>query len=340
MTQKHPSEWDLAGLTDQEGEGRLDRPLVAREITVPSEARIRNGRIEYVFRPPREWVIPGPRLLTTFVRLVDASERYILEYVRKWGALGLCKHDWPYIHNWFDAAMRGEKACRVRFYDDESAADVESEEVEPYANWIWEPVAAWRKWSSDARTVLDLAAKVHTNELVTRDTWNTLVLQPITSDAVLHPFGFRLPELRRTLAGQRQVLASKVNVWLELGEVRPYLELHGSVLTVSVGGISLFGALAGQLLAAVNRTKSFSVCASCGKSYSPNRRKALGRRGYCKKCGLKAAWRDAQRNRRTLIAEVRRLREEGKSIKAIAQAVGRDAGMVKRCIVGARERRT
>jgi len=198
------------------------------------------------------------------------------------------------------------------------SADLTPAEVDAHSDdndsWYWEPVAAWRKLSSEARGILDLAANVHMNELDGKH--------------------------GTTLDDQRGYLANRVNGWLSSGEVRPYLEGRGRVLRVSIGGENMFGALATQLLAAVTRTRALALCSSCGKPYSPRRRAARGRRGFCSRCGLKAAWREAQRNLRTLKAEARRLRTDGESIDSIAKVIGRDRKQVRAWLEKLRTKRS
>ena len=63
---------------------------------------------------------------------------------------------------------------------------------------------------------------------------------------------------------------------------------------LSMGGISLFGVLVVQLLAAVTGT-GFFACSACGQVFVPKHRKpAFDRRRYCSKCGRAAALRDAK----------------------------------------------
>ncbi len=89
--------------------------------------------------------------------------------------------------------------------------------------------------------------------------------------------------------------------------LRPALEIGSADSTLAVTlvfqdavtdkvgvGLSLFGALTTQLLAAVSGS-GFAICSACGNAYAPQRRRpSVGRRRYCPNCGHPAAVRDAK----------------------------------------------
>jgi hypothetical protein len=268
-----PYPWTAAELTDLED--RLDRPLPLRGIHPIEEVRLRHGRIEFL-NPPlfvgRDRIVPGPKLLTAFVRLSDAPEGKILEYARRWGPLGLCKHNTPFIHNW--ASPLPEDACGPRLVLDLDLHDIDPSDLEEVraADWYWEPIDSWRGWARSAREIINLAAKTHLGELVDPEDWKS-------------PF-FK----ERTISGQRLALTRAVNYWLQSGEVRPYLEWRGEVIRITLDGFGLWGAIATQLAFAASRTNGLAICSSCGKPYIPNRRRAIARRNYCSQCSLRAAW--------------------------------------------------
>jgi hypothetical protein len=110
----------------------------------------------------------------------------------------------------------------------------------------------------------------------------------------------------------RAHLIANVNEWLWAGNVRPVLtwpesgprlELRQDSTFANTGEATLFGALAEQIMLAVSRTDDLAFCAACAVPYIPKRRRRINQLNYCARCSPsdkpRAAWRDAQRRRRS-----------------------------------------
>jgi hypothetical protein len=129
-----------------------------------------------------------------------------------------------------------------------------------------------------------------------------------------------VPRLRRVIAANELLadaplplsggdcwkrIALVVNHWLTLGHPQPFCSAQGGQLKrVMAAGAErdhgwLFAALAAELLRVIPEPWGVFLCTSCGAVIIPERRPPRGRR-YCDKCGIRAAWRDAQRRRRTI----------------------------------------
>lgn len=59
-----------------------------------------------------------------------------------------------------------------------------------------------------------------------------------------------------------------------------------------------FGQIATQLALVVARRRAIALCDGCGRLFEVGRQPRSDRARYCKDCGIKAAWRDAQRRHR------------------------------------------
>lgn len=104
------------------------------------------------------------------------------------------------------------------------------------------------------------------------------------------------------------MLAGVVNEWLRIGDV--HLGLFATPagdLTVQVrqagdsqrSRLSLFGAIAMQMMLAVANTRGWAIYSDCGQMFDVGlRRPRADRRRYCGQCGKRAAWRYAQARRR------------------------------------------
>src|SRR5690242_12288204 len=77
---------------------RLERPSQAEAWMVPSEIRIETGSIVYCADEGTRRVSEREGLLEDFLELRDADGSAILKYARRWGVLGLCKHNLPADH--------------------------------------------------------------------------------------------------------------------------------------------------------------------------------------------------------------------------------------------------
>lgn len=265
--------------------------LSAEALTVPDGIRLARGGLVTpslwcsVKTPPQ----PVPRdLLARFVALVDAGDESFLEFARRFGLLGLCRHGLPWTHN---------PQCRPR-----------------YGERHREPLTRWRAFASAARATLRVAASLHQGE------------RPAIDDlpAAAGPVLLGVGSAGRSAA--QHLIQSCVTTWLKFGDVRPIFSwptgfrarLPGNGQPrVTLGGGSLFAALALQLLMAVSLSDGLAVCSGCNTTYPVHRRPAAGRRNYCPRCReLGRPLRDAQRDRRAGLSK----RRKGRHGKAHTQA--------------------
>jgi hypothetical protein len=266
----------------------LDRRLALGDWVVPGEIVLDNAQDRLVWRyrvgsgPPRRRR-PREHPLESFLELAEAPAEDILNYAKRYGVLYICEHDLPSSHTrspfspierlvrvsphvsalpgaagpatgWFDR-------CRLR-------------ELSP--GTYWEPIAAWRRYAQKAASLLHVGAALHSGQVGLEEDWVQLGWRAIP----------RLTEVR-TLA------ALEVQEWIDVGRVQPLLSWGARGLAITIGGESLFGALAAQLLFAIGRT-DLAFCKNCARPFNPTRR---GRR-YCEECGIKPAWREASRRYR------------------------------------------
>ena len=294
-------ELQLGGLFGESGQ--LYRPAVTTLLLLQDRVEIRGDRLFWENDRSRrlpKTVSPSPRLLETFLRLVDARPAVIGDFARRWGILGICKHTLPRTHDFREGPPT--RFCRTKGY--RFTRNTESG---------WEPLHVWRRYAGQARAIVDVAAQLHQRKIVRdKDIWRR------THSHVFLTY----PDFLGNREAQCHAISVAINGWLELGMVRAFLNWElDSPATVTLGtsvlrqdrpeirpivlnlfpemqGHTLFGALGVQLLMAVSRTAGFATCSSCGHPYTPTRRPSPNRRRYCPNCGVRAAWRDAQQARR------------------------------------------
>ena len=305
MTHEGPGIWNEAALTDDEG--RLDRPLAARAVwQMPTEVRLRHGRLEFWrHRTDHSYrrLTPSRDLLTKFAGLVASDEKVVLKYAQRWGPLGLCDHDVPFLHH----AVEGRPCGPTRVGRPPIA--------EPGKHLLCcESIASWKKCAAEARELVNLSAKTHLGQLDRE--W--FLARAETGD-------------KHTLGWQERSLVRAINRWVELGDVNVWVTVQNGRFDITLGRASLFSALATQLAFATVRTRGFAVCVGCGRSFYPGRRPNPSRANYCPTCGRSGALRDAQRRRRLKVRVQKLFRELGSS-RGVARQLGIDVSIVNKYI--------
>jgi hypothetical protein len=139
---------------------------------------------------------------------------------------------------------------------------------------VRERLGAWFVYSRLARAILNLTAKPHAPER--RSDLNRLD-------------GF----FGRRVAGP----ATAVNFWLSVCPI--FLKLRGKSQRLEMlphpAGLAELGI---QLALVVAGRRAVALCDGCGKLFQVKRQPRRDRSRYCKDCGLRVAWRDAQRRHR------------------------------------------
>lgn len=191
-------------------------------------------------------------------------------FAKEWGVLGICKHLKPASHRTLCDAIRVGKN-------------------------YWEPCLAWVRWSTQARSILNIAAELNQGRLGKSEDWAHL-------DPRQDPL-FNKPKavtaFRTGLDGARASLALIVNVeWVEMSAVR--FSIHPTEQGWTVGLFNetvfgLFGALGAYLMLTISGSLGITYCSNCGELYSPLRAPRSDRYNFCVDCGKKAKNRFAVR---------------------------------------------
>jgi hypothetical protein len=260
-------------------EGRLDRPARMPMWSAAPEVEFGNGCLLFCY-PMR----PGGRslrhremrasaeLLTDFVRLEDASAETILGYAHRHGRFGFCKHG-DLSHN---LRIEGCPAAVSKTASGQMA--------------VRESLDCWRTVAGHACALLNLSAQIF------KGTVDDFTLGRVNPQLFLS--ADRLKAARRDPGS---FVAFGVELWLRLFQVRPrisYIPDRKRFESRIVGTPPLPAALALQIMLTVTRSAGIANCSSCGNPFSPRRRPNSKRNAYCKSCGIRGAWRDAQARRR------------------------------------------
>jgi hypothetical protein len=213
-------------------------------------------------------------LLTEFVCLDEAPAKRILGFARRYGRFGFCRHGDP-THK-----IRIE-GCAAAVYTTAAGRTAVRESLQ------W-----WRRLAGHARALLNAAVQLFKGRV------DDLTL------AQLNPqLCFSASHLRAARRHPASFVAYGMELWLRFFQVRPRVSYNPRPkrFEIRIGGAPrLPGALALQIMLTITRSAGIAICSSCAKPFPPSRRPNLNRNAYCKECGVRAAWREAQARRRAL----------------------------------------
>jgi hypothetical protein len=288
------------GLTDLND--RLGRPADSSRWVVPGAVDLQGDRLIWR-RTVDDWGDPerlrrgSPELLTDFIALAGPGDarRRAVAFARRWGVLELCsRHALPPAH----LPRRGEPRDTRRCEPERSDGD--------------EPSEVYVQYARKAAAVLGIANDLHADRQTTgtRGDWAALGIpdpgrETIESLRDTHDVG--PPDDPTPVLTQRRMaevyLRWVLRDWIELGDVRPEIDL-GTGIPIVFGGEGLFAAIAAQLLLAATRTEGVVICSCCGRTYSPGRRPRAGQARYCDDCRRSGkAGADAARKHRARVKQ-------------------------------------
>jgi hypothetical protein len=231
-------------------------------VLVPDKTELENDCL--VWNPSGKFSekTPDKDLIVQFSNLALTESLGILRFARKWGVLGICVHGLPASHN-----------SELPF-----TTQAECPPCTPSGS---ESIELWRRFARIARAMLSIATQLHNVRRGNENDWLVLLQGGAESN------------LPTDIATERRLLKDAVNLWLELGNVRPRLEWDFDVAIVLAYPLSssLFGVLATQLPSFVARSEGLLTCASCGRSGTLSqlgitrfRRPRAGNRFFCDDC--------------------------------------------------------
>jgi hypothetical protein len=291
--------WDLAGLATV-------TPLGKSIVFGPRCEGTSRGKLLFL-RSKMRGRSADPSLLYDFLQLADATDEQICRFATKWGALGLCKHSLPIPHDQrCIVAYEGRKSRRSELwlsYRNDFRRSPDVDKPSPHS----ERLRDWREISSAFASIINIAAELAQGRFGREEDWirAQITLARTEFPPTYNPFK-DFPRIGRSLLLARKVFSVILITLIDNVRVCPIIAWHDQVssfeLILSAMNVcsSLFGILTVQLILAIGQKEGFAVCSNCGQAYIPERKPDPTRRNYCggPRCGLRAAWRDAARERR------------------------------------------
>lgn len=212
--------------------------------------------------------VEAPGLLESFLRLEEGESERFLAFARRYGFLNLCEHDLPASHYPLPCPSLAE-ARRYSF---------------PCFPVVLEPggverIDSWRHFARAARSLLSIAAKLNAEQPGDREDWRAVFGR---SRAEEH--GYPVPSYDSNLEREWVLLASELERWFRLGNVRPVLHASDEGLEIELLSVGLFPAIAKRLVFTIAKHDGVSLCDGCGRPSVPRRNPRSDRRNFCVRC--------------------------------------------------------
>ena len=251
-----------AEMTDENGsESILTGTLPFGQLSVPRHIDLAGNNLYWYDDPLDDYKRDSANdtgALNTFVRIKKPDD--ILQFARRYGPLGLCRHGRPPMHR----AGNGERKWCA-----------------PCGS---EPIKRWFGYRDGALACLDFAAQMKVDPQ--KITVPAKYLKRIASNPPEHIADDKEVSVRGL---GKWIVTDMINEWLGDAGIRLELNWSGGEPSLTLAGGGVFGALGVQLLSAVT-ANNLAVCSGCGEPYLRKGRKPqAGRRNFCRACGDKVA---------------------------------------------------
>ncbi|MDP9359196.1 MAG: hypothetical protein M3R02_28715 [Chloroflexota bacterium] len=282
-------------------------PLRGVRLAVPTEIRVREGRLEWRIDPDWQEGAPADQCLWAFLRLADdKGDAGVVAFARRYGVLGIGADGKPgTAGGGFPPTIDGGESA-----------------------WFSEPLQSWRAHARNAKAVLTLAMELRRGHLIDpRRVLKEAGFDRVTFDYPVEPPYFEgdpptaTPYLRtlqllepkvfvnnmdphagqkgrmpKSLDDQRGWLASYIGlVWLRNAAISPHVVWEGQAARMTLGlseGRSLgylsawppntlFSVLTAQLAGVVCSGERLGRCDGCGQIYKGEQRPRADQPHYC-----------------------------------------------------------
>jgi uncharacterized Zn finger protein (UPF0148 family) len=325
-------------------------PLMAEGWLAPEEVRTEGRNLFALYGNHSRNVSPNYREMTEEVlygllRLADEEkEEPFIEYAKKWGMLGLCKHGLPVGHRLMPRRLLAPGAPVSAALEPGIAFDGCS--VRRKGDWIVEPLSQWRYYARQVKSIVSLAivlrgAKpfsdpefegfIKRHPLGTR-TDPSITKVPNADGTITFQISERIPgeidDWRVALEDMgtvildnadpvnlgRVLISRIVNHWLTITAIRPICWWAAQTSrfnlqsTVSWNGV--LPVVAVRLMLMLSDSPDYAICPKCKSPFylRAGQTSSDMRKNYCADCGLKAARHEA--NKRYYKAERERPRRK------------------------------
>lgn len=312
-------------------------PLMAEGWLAPEEVRTEGSDLLAFYGNDSRNVSPNYREMTEEVlygllRLAEeGTEEPFIEYAKKWGMLGLCKHGLPIGHRLTLTRLLPPGAPVSAALEPGTAFD--GCPVRRKGEWIVEPLSQWRYYARQLKSIVSLAIVLRDTkpltaaefeELIKRRPLGTRTDPSITkvpnedgtitfriSERIpgeIDDWKFALEDMGTLILDSadpvnlgRVVISRIVNHWLTITAIRPVCWWAAQTSrfnlqsTVSWNGV--LPVVAVRLMLMLSDAPDYAICPKCKSPFylRAGQTSSDTRKNYCADCGLKAARHEANK---------------------------------------------
>ncbi|MGB3549079.1 MAG: hypothetical protein WA993_00200 [Candidatus Binatus sp.] len=271
----------------------LGRAFLSALPPPPKKVELRNGSIVWQEKwGERDEALradkgkpPGRELLENFLRLENASDREVRNFVSKWGPLMVCERHWlPAPHVPYFAGRCSK--CRSATSDPQCNGWPRMETFgikNGVMDRVFDPPDAYFSYARVARRLLEIAKAIRAKRPLGNADW----------DLQGGKIPFVIPTGAITGLSDVERLAWYLDCWLLHADVRPRVVSRHGRLTVEFEGSRVFGAIGFELIATITGSTELAVCSECSRPFLSRKHVREGKRRYCADCGHPAAVRKA-----------------------------------------------
>jgi hypothetical protein len=251
-----------------------------------------------------------PDLLERFCRIAEAPDtaKAVVSFAKRWGLLGLCKHGKPQYHHGYSGLICGvtgiESFRRWRelalVYDAMRRIGLDLNRGKPGEHVDWQLVMEYLEFSI-AELIRDPDVRRHVTILELVQFQKTLPFIDPIAQILLREVLEEIPDLLGGVGsivhGARKCYEMFMGWLIVQSGLFPHFFWAGKSWNIDMdsrGYSNLPAILTAQLMLRVGSAKTQIKCSECPRWFIPRR----NQRKYCNSCGIRAAWRSAQRKRR------------------------------------------
>jgi hypothetical protein len=217
-------------------------------VRVPSSTRVEFGSLVYDPAQCQLKKTDGTKLLLKFVEL--SSPEGVRDFAARNGVL--------YLDDW--GLPVDERRLRLSILG-----------VIQYGPAGREPIERWLYYARAFRSVLSIAAKLHSGLCGTAEEWELVYGKPVGARG------------SRYLDTEKLFLATVLWEWSLISSLRPVVRWEAEP-TIDLSSRSLFDVLLLALMLRVCRSDGLAICGSCQMCFSPSVRARRGEIRFCDQC--------------------------------------------------------
>ncbi len=230
------------------------------KLLVPQNIELSGDKLKWDLEGKVIKTYPSRNLILEFADLANSGSKQVLAFAKKFGVLGLCKHQLPANHSKTSILTKNKTNSICQPLGEES-------------------IKLWFEFARNAQAILRISADLRRHRSTRQEDWLVLLAN-------------QEKELPTRVSSERQLIENSINLWLDLAGIKPQFNLEDETLYLAYpDSNSLFAELANQLTMKTGKIEGIVTCSECNRSglldelaHYRFRKPRSGTRFYCDDC--------------------------------------------------------